>query len=832
MDEIHKEAIAVSSSDRQTENKISDYHSNRNNTIAHQELLQNLNSIPEDWALVAVGNKKAPVGKNWQNTPLKGQDFKAAVETGFFKCLTVEKQNKEIINPPVSWWSAVGVLCGTPSNGLLFVDHDGVSCDDLIQKLSGQSLEEALPKTVTVTSGREGRYQAIYRVPEQYWGAIKTTQINTGTKGEDGKPEQLELRWNGCQSVVVGYHPTTGAYQWMSGQSPAECEIAKAPLWIIEKMLGNTLPHQATQLKSKTSSFLQTWTEKDWALSYLSAIPPIEDYDTWLHVGMALHSVSQEFLPQWDNWSRGASNYEENACAKHWQSFTSGKGIGLGTLGFFAKQNGWQSPFGTRRSESKDDLQSLSPCLEESEDIEELAQEVQSLLELTEKAAPVQSLISSHLTIPLTCLAQRFNVPLETFIGVLLPVAASLLRVNTYIEIDAATSFRPPPILWMGLVGETGATKSPIFNSILNPLEEFQADAEDNYQRDLAQYKQELAKWQKPSKDDTGDMPSEPFPREHYLQDATMEAIADCLSKQKDRGIILAIDELAGFFAGFNKYRSSAQGNDRQTWLSVYNGQSIKINRKSGYRVSISRTSVNVVGTIQPCVLRKHMGNLKEEDGFWSRYMWIQLPLTKMPRPSEEATHNLLAILQNLYKNLEKLTPKTYQLDQSGQQIWGDWYEWCEEEKCTEPNSALRAIYPKAKERAARIALIVHCVNAVVEDRIPETIIDSELLEAAIAFTKWLIGQARLIYADSGITIHPDSSTITRFVERFKEKGWITARPVTHWSSSREKLSADAARAFMKQVVDLGLAVDNKQSGRTYQIRIKDNSGNTGNNVP
>ena len=820
MDQIHKEAITTNS-DRQNTKKISDHNSNSSNRITPHQLLQNLKLLPGDWALVAVGNNKAPLGNNWQNTPLTLQEFEAAVETGYFKCLKVKTQDGKIINPPVSWWSAVGVLCGTRSNGLLFVDHDGASCDDLIQKLSEQSLEEALPKTVTLTSGRKGHYQAIYRVPEKYWGAITTKKIKTNTKGEDGKPELLELRWNRCQSVVIGYHPSTGAYQWWSGQSAAECEIAKAPLWMIEQMLENKLLHQATQLKSKTLSSLQTWTDNDCALSYLNAIPPTEDYETWIKVGMALHSVSQELLPEWEDWSRGARNYEVNVCAKHWKSFKPGKGIGLGTLGLLAKGNGWQSPFGNNRSQSKDDQQSLSPCPEQSEDTEELAQEVQSLLELTEKVAPVQLLLSSHLTIPLTSLAKRFNVPLETFIGVFLPVAASLLGVNTCIEIDAATNFRPAPILWMGLVGETGATKSPILNSILNPLEELQADAEDTYQCNLAQYKKELAEWHKLSKDEKRDMPTEPVPREYYLQDATLEAIADCLSKQPNRGVIVAIDELAVLFAGFNQYRPQGRGNDRQKWLSAYDGKPIKINRKTRPRVSISRTSVSVVGTIQPCVLRRQMSNLEEDDGFWSRYLWIQLPLTKMPPPGEKTNNNLSLLLQNLYKNLENLSPKTYQLELSGQKVWEEWHDWCENQKVSEPNSALRAIYPKAKERAARIALIVHCVNAIVDDQIPETIVPSEILEVAIAFTNWLIGQARLIYADSGITIHPDSSRITRFVERFKGTGWITARKVTHWSSSREKLTADTARAFMKQIVDLGHAVDNQQSGRAYQIRIK-----------
>ena len=102
----------------------------------------------------------------------------------------------------------------------------------LIQSLSGQSLTEALPKTVGVTSGRPGRYQLIYRVPEQYWQAISNKRISTGTTGE-----QLEFRWNGCQSVVIGHHPMTGSYRYLPGQSFEECEIAEAPLWMVEQML-------------------------------------------------------------------------------------------------------------------------------------------------------------------------------------------------------------------------------------------------------------------------------------------------------------------------------------------------------------------------------------------------------------------------------------------------------------------------------------------------------------------------------------------------------------------------------------------------------------------
>lgn len=67
-------------------------------------------------------------------------------------------------------------------------------------------------------------------------------------------------------------------------------------------------------------------------------------------------------------------------------------------------------------------------------------------------------------------------------------------------------------------------------------------------------------------------------------------------------------------------------------------------------------------------------------------------------------------------------------------------------------------------------------------------------------------------------------------MERFKGHGWISARQVTHWSTSREKLRADAARAFMKQVAGLGYAIDNGKTGRAYQICIRNDSSNVGNN--
>ena len=172
-------------------------------------IVDSLSAIPSNWALVAVGNDKRPYQPEWQKNPLS----KRQVETELSSGRAV----------------AVGVLAGPPSGGLLFVDHDGLGASEVLESI-GTSLRE-LPKSWAVTSGRDGRLQIIYSVPEPFWGTIKTTKLKSSVKGE-----QLELRWTGCQSVVMGKHPMTGSYRWLKDRSPSDLPLAEAPSVLLQQM--------------------------------------------------------------------------------------------------------------------------------------------------------------------------------------------------------------------------------------------------------------------------------------------------------------------------------------------------------------------------------------------------------------------------------------------------------------------------------------------------------------------------------------------------------------------------------------------------------------------
>jgi hypothetical protein len=82
------------------------------------------------------------------------------------------------------------------------------------------------------------------------------------------------------------------------------------------------------------------------AIKYL----PPEDftgYSQWLHVGMALHSVSPDLLGVWLTWSQGMGDlFNEEECRAKWQSFSIEKdsSIGLGSLIHWAKEYGYKPP--------------------------------------------------------------------------------------------------------------------------------------------------------------------------------------------------------------------------------------------------------------------------------------------------------------------------------------------------------------------------------------------------------------------------------------------------------------------------------------------------------
>ena len=104
---------------------------------------------------------------------------------------------------------AVGLISGPAYNkpyGHVWVDIDGASVYPLIEQISGQPFGEALPPTLTICSGKEGRERKLYKLPKEAW---KVFTRNKYVWHADVEKEKLEILWKRHQGVLMGMHPET-----------------------------------------------------------------------------------------------------------------------------------------------------------------------------------------------------------------------------------------------------------------------------------------------------------------------------------------------------------------------------------------------------------------------------------------------------------------------------------------------------------------------------------------------------------------------------------------------------------------------------------------------
>lgn len=169
-------------------------------------------------------------------------------------------------------------------------------------------------------------------------------------------------------------------------------------------------------------------------------------------------------------------------------------------------------------------------------------------------------------------------------------------------------------------------------------------------------------------------------------------------------------DELAGLFKGQNQYRNG-RDNDKESLLTAFDGSGLKVDRASGMRISIPRTSLSITGTIQPDILREMMGDFSDANGQWVRFLWCLLPLKPAPFPQRTVRYDLSERLYGLYRQLEDSPPKRYRLTAEAKALFAEWYDQLDHLRVTETHQGLQAVYSKMQGHTGRLSLILHCLQ-------------------------------------------------------------------------------------------------------------------------
>ena len=176
--------------------------------------------------------------------------------------------------------------------------------------------------------------------------------------------------------------------------------------------------------------------------------------------------------------------------------------------------------------------------------------------------------------------------------------------------------YRNYPCLWVCVVAPSGSNKSTPIRFFLQPLKDRDSYNYGVYREELRAYRQ--------AGDDKGD---KPVFKQYVISDSTPEARNQVLSVNPN-GILLYKDELKGMIDDFCRY---AKSGELSQMLSMFDSDTIVVNRKSDEPLLIKDPFMSIIGSIQPSVLVDTFGNDNMmNNGFNQRWLFCY-PESGMP---------------------------------------------------------------------------------------------------------------------------------------------------------------------------------------------------------
>lgn len=425
---------------------------------------------------------------------------------------------------------------------------------------------------------------------------------------------------------------------------------------------------------------------------------------------------------------------------------------------------------------------------------------------------------------PMTQVAKWMGTPTAALLTLLFPALASCLHPKTRVIVKESLNFIESAIIYAGLVTESGQRKSPTMNLVLRYIKELQAEEEERYASDKAEYDRELEEWesQKDLMPRAEWLDAKPQPparlREFYLDKATSEAIDKIKGEQPDTSIVWIKDELSGLFSSYGAYKNG-RGEDKESVLSGWNGGGVKKNLKNGERVSLLNDAMSIVGAIQNSALQKHMGNFDDAQGEWGRFLWCLIPLKALRLPSDDTTFQL-AFLKDLYQRARKLEPQDYRFAFDAQAMYDNFHWQLELERVAHPRPGMRAALAKMEGYTARLALVLHLIWELEAGKTePSRFIPRERVRAAIGLAKFYLSQVTLIHSEGAVALDEGglSHRLSAILDKLKQFGELTARKLQAAISWLRKEPPGKLRNDLIELAKLGYG---KTVGKGNRLKL------------
>lgn len=398
---------------------------------------------------------------------------------------------------------------------------------------------------------------------------------------------------------------------------------------------------------------------------------PLDDYEEWLTIGMALSSLGETGRAAFHRLSACSKKYNpEDTDRKFNELLKTTRSVGIGSFYYRCHQRG-VIPDSIPHYE----------CIPFP--VEVLPKKVQEIVRET------------HL---------HQNFPIDYIAPCLLFVAA--LSCGNAAVIEMQTGWKEKPLLYLAIVGGRGTNKTSCFDFALAPIREKDDQEYERYVSEKALYDAEFLK---PLKERNPKLEM-PMYQQYILSDFTPEVLVR-QHKANPRGLIVFFDELIGFIYSFNKYRSGA---DEQMWTQLFAGGGVTVNRVGADPVKINDTCIGVFGGIQPEILVSFAKG-KIQNGFVDR--WLFAFPEKVPYPKfndididERIAQSWNKIIQRILSLPFEGTPKVVKLSPGAKALYKEWFDNLSDQK-NNGGSSFAGLATKMDRYCGRFALVLEVLK-------------------------------------------------------------------------------------------------------------------------
>lgn len=445
-----------------------------------------------------------------------------------------------------------------------------------------------------------------------------------------------------------------------------------------------------------------------------------------------------------------------------------------------------------------------------------------------------------------TDIAHRMQCPPDFPAVVAMVALSSLIGARAVVSPKAKDDWRVVPNLWGMLIGRPGVMKSPALAQVLAPLRHLEAADRELWQAEHESWQLDCKvsamaadanekEARKLAAKNPGKarallhpmgQPVEPIARSFIINDSTVEALADALTKNP-WGLLVYRDELHGLLCDMDR---QGQEGARSFYLTGYDGnQGYAIRRIGRGESYVPQVCLSLIGGIQPgkvqSYVRDAVGGGAGDDGLLQRFgltVWPDVTQKFVyvdQWPDTASKQAASAVFERLAKLLpaSDAEPVEWRFSADAQGLFVEWLVPFETELRGDGlHPALVSHLAKYRKLVPALALVI----ALVDTPDNGNVIGERELLRALAWADYLRSHAERLYAAA---VTPETTGAKMLLDKITAGKLVSSDGVVLKSFSPREVavkgwagltSSDAVRKAAQLLVEYGyLAPETKPAG-------------------